>query len=326
MSSTIRIGLIGLGRHGMRYAQHLTAGDVPGATLAAVWTRDPTKRAAVAQQHGVTPAATLTELTERDLDAVIAAVPAGMHLEVVQACAQAGRPLLLEKPLARTGAEGLGMCEAMEAANAPFMVAQTLRFDPLVLALRDRVPSLGRLTGLSFEQRLEPRGLAWEDDPEVSGGGVFMQTAIHTLDAARFITQAVESRVICASTDRVHYANNEDVGLVHLSLGGGPHLNQAILADVRVSKIGGSRHMRFALFGTEGGLEADFIDRCLIHTVGRSRTVETMPELPTVPTVTAAFVQSLLRNQPCPVLPRDALESLRLVEEAYDRARLTKRP
>lgn len=313
----IRIGLIGLGRHGARYAQHLAAGDVPGATLAAVYTRDPAKRARVAAELSAADAPDLATLAGQ-VDALIAAVPAGLHVAVAEAAAAARRPLLLEKPLARTVAEGEAICRAMDAASAPLMVAQTLRFDPLVEALVARRGTLGRLTGLSFEQRLEPRGLAWEDDPEVSGGGVLIQTAIHTLDAARHVTGAERAEVVAATLDRVQYQHNEDLGLVHLALEGGPALHRRTLGDVRVSKIGGSRHMRFALFAEHGGLEADFIDRTLTTTRGRARTVEPVPERPTVPMVAAAFV-ALVEGAPNPVPGWDALRSLALVEAAYRR-------
>lgn len=317
MTRPLRIALIGLGRHGLRYARHLAAGDVSDATLDSVWTRDAAKRAQIAQELGVTAVPSVQTLTAGNVDAVVAAVPAGMHAEVVEACAKTKRPLLLEKPISRSVQEGTDMCERMEAAGAPFMLAQTLRFDPLVTNLRARLSEIGTITGLSFEQRLEPRGLAWEDDPEVSGGGVLMQTAIHTLDAARFVSQAEVAKVLHASTRRVHYKHNEDVGLVHLELAGGPALTNPILADVRVSKIGGSRHMRFAVFGTAGGLEADFIARTLTLTVDRQATVTQVAEVPTVVATAGAFVQSLLHNQPCPIPARDALASLALVEAAY---------
>ncbi len=288
--------------------------------LDSVWTRDPAKRSQISEELGVSQADSVQALTARTVDAVIAAVPAGMHREVVDACAKTKRPLLMEKPISRSVQEGTAMCERMEAADAAFMLAQTLRFDPLVTALRGRICELGTITGLSFEQRLEPRGLAWEDDPEVSGGGVLMQTAIHTLDAARFVTKAQTATVLQASTRRVHYQRNEDVGLVHFELEGGPALTQPILADVRVSKIGGSRHMRFAVFGTKGGLEADFIERNLTLTVDRQRTVTHIPEIPTVVATASAFVQALLQNRPMPIPARDALASLALVEAAYHAA------
>lgn len=316
MSTPIRIGLLGLGRHGQRYARHLTAGDVPGATLSAVWTRDPDKRARLAEALSARAVEHL-EALPATVDAVIAAVPAGLHVAVADACAAAGRGLLLEKPLARTVEEGEHICAAFEAAGAPLMVAQTLRFDPLLRALRARRGELGTLTGFSFEQRIEPRGLAWEDEPELSGGGVVLQTAIHTLDAARFVTDAADAEVLEASLDRVRYTHNEDLGLVVVGLRGVPNARGRLVGDVRASKIGGSRHMRYALYGTEGGLEADFIDRTLTHTVGRERTVEAVPEAPTVPIVTQAFLQTLANPEDNPVPGRDALASLALVEAAY---------
>ncbi|CAN0588151.1 unnamed protein product, partial [Laminaria digitata] len=69
MASSIRIGLIGLGRHGLRYAQHLAAGDVPQASLGAVWTRDAEKRGQLAERFGVVNAPTLQALAESDVQA-----------------------------------------------------------------------------------------------------------------------------------------------------------------------------------------------------------------------------------------------------------------
>lgn len=321
MSETIRIGLLGLGRHGIRYARHLARGDVPNATLSAVWTRDPKKRNLVADELSAAAADSVHALVQAPVDAVIAAVPAGLHQSAALACAAAGKPLLLEKPLARSTAEGLEICEAFEAAGAPLMVAQTLRFDPLLRALRERRAELGELVGFAFEQRIEPRGLPWEDDPAVSGGGVLMQTAIHTLDAARFVTEAAGAQVLQASANRVHYERNEDQASVQLALEGGPALTRRIVGDVQVSKIGGSRHMRFTVFGTEAGFEADFIARTLSKVVQRDREVIDVPETPTVPRTCDAFVQFLLHKAPNPVPGREALASLALVEAAYAAAR-----
>lgn len=312
----IRFGLIGLGRHGQRYARHLAAGDVPGATLSHVWTRDADKAARIAAETGARAAPSAQALCAADVDAVVIAVPAGLHLELARAAAAHRRPLLVEKPLARTAAEGEAIVEAFRAAGAPLMVAQTLRFDPLLRALREAATTIGPIQSLSFEQRLEPRGLAWEDDPELSGGGVLLQSAIHTVDAVRFVTEPAEARLTHAVRERHHYARNEDLALLQFELTGGDRLERTTLADVRVSKVGHSRHMRFAVHGFDAGLEADFIDRMLYRTEGRTRTARPVPEAPTVVEAARAFAAHVRDEAENPVPGEEGLAALRIVQAA----------
>jgi predicted dehydrogenase len=307
-----RLALIGLGRHGARYAAHVARGDVPGVAIAAAWRRDREEGARQCASFGIRFEPDLDALLELDVDAFVVVIPAGEHLAVARAIASRNKPLLLEKPMARTVAEGEQIARAFEEAGAPLTIGQTLRFDPLTRALAEGAARFGRLNGFGFEQRLENRGLAWEDDPISSGGGVLIQTAIHTVDALRFVTRR-ELRVVTATAGSVHYQNNEDLALLHVRAGDA-------LGDVRVSKIGQSRHMRFALFFEDGGLEADYIDRALYETRGRERVAMSVPESPTVPSLLAAFLAHL-DGGPNPVPARDALESLRVIEAAYAHTR-----
>lgn len=313
MYERMRIGLIGLGRHGARYARHLFDGEVPATALTAAWRRDTATGARQCEALSCRFEPDLDRLIESDeVDAFCLVVPAGEHCRIACKIAERRRPLLLEKPLARTLEEARTIVEAFERAGVPLVIAQTLRFDPLTRALRDRSSRFGRLTGFGFEQRLENRGLSWEDEPRISGGGVLIQTAIHTVDALRVVTGR-ELEVVTATLGRVHYRYNEDVGLLHLRAGD-------VLGDLRVSKIGESRHMRFGLYFEDGGLEADYIERTLYETRGRERTRIEVPDEPTVPALLAAFVAHLRGEAGNPVPPRDALESLRVITSAYDAA------
>jgi predicted dehydrogenase len=316
------IGLLGLGKHGIRYARHLAQGEIPGARLAAVWRRDQALGEATAAELGARyhprPEALLAD---PEVQAVIAAIPAGLHGAIAPLVAAAHKPLLLEKPLATELETGQAIVRAFEAAGVPLCVAQTLRYDPLLAGLAEALSALGPLRGFGFEQRLEPRGLPWEDDPQRAGGGVLFQTAIHTVDALRVVTQAAQVAVVAATTRGVHYQNLEDHALLHLELHGGPHLQSGpALGDIRVSKIGGSRHHHFALYAEGGGIEADFIDRRLTITRGRQRTSRPIPEQPTVALVTRAFVDALQAGLPMPITGSDALENVRILVEARQRS------
>lgn len=305
----LRIGLIGLGRHGRRYADHLARGDVPGATLAGFWRRDTARAAEDARVLGV-PALPDPRAVLAGSDAVVIVVPAAEHVPLACAAAEAGVPVLLEKPLARTAAEGATIVEAFEARSVRLMVAHTLRFDPLTLALREHLTREGGLRGFDLEQRLEPRGLAWEHDPALAGGGVLIQTGIHGLDVLGSITGQPLS-LVAAHLDHLLGHATEDQATVRVRAGD-------VAGELRTSKIGGSRHHRYALYLDGSGVEADYIARTLTVVRGRTRETTPVPEIPTVAAVASAFVAWLEGARPdCPVPPREALEAVRIVDQAY---------
>jgi predicted dehydrogenase len=307
------IGLLGLGRHGRRYAAHLLAGDIPGVRLACFWRRDRAQAAADAAVLGVRAEPTVESLIEaRDVDAVAAVVPAALHPEIAERCAALGRPLLLEKPLAVSIEAGRRITSAAE--RTPVMIAHTLRFDPLLARLLAERPRFGRLVGFGFEQRLEPRGLAWELDPTLAGGGVLIQTGIHTVDALRVLTRAEAVRVLWARLDHLRGAATEDQAQLALEVRGP---EGTVIGDLRCSKISGSRQHRFNLLFEDGALEADFVARAIIETRGRTQQHTSVPEAPTIAAALATFARWLAGPKaPSPVPATEALAALEVVAEA----------
>lgn len=304
----MRIGIVGVGRHGERYLKHLVAGDVAGASVTAFWRRDREKGATLSTATGARFIPLLEELlASTEIDALIAAIPAGEHARVATL---AKKPLLLEKPIAPTVGQARRIIDHFHRANALLMIAQTLRFDPLVLELKRRTLSFGTLRGFTFEQRIEPRGLAWEDDANTSGGGVLLQTAIHTVDALRFITGDPPITVLSATSAQVEYRHNEDHAVITLRA-------KDALGTISVSKIGKARTFRLALYFDQGTLEGDLIDRTLTEVRGRDRRATKIPEQPTVVATANAFVKAVRGEQPNPITGEDACASLAIVEAAY---------
>ena len=121
----LSFGLVGTGywadvAHAAGIAAH------PQAELVGVWGRDPVKAATLAAKHGVRAFGELDELIAA-VDAVAFSVPPNVQAELALPAAEAGRALLLEKPLALSveAAERL-----VDAVRAPTVVFFTFRLDP----------------------------------------------------------------------------------------------------------------------------------------------------------------------------------------------------
>jgi len=131
----LSFGLVGTGywadvTHAAGIAAH------PQAELVGVWGRDPAKAAALAAKHGVRAFDDLDELIAA-VDAVAFSVPPDVQAELALPAAEAGKSLLLEKPLALSveAAERL-----VDAVRAPTVVFFTFRLDPGLAAwYRDEV-------------------------------------------------------------------------------------------------------------------------------------------------------------------------------------------
>jgi predicted dehydrogenase len=310
-----RIGLIGLGKHGMRYARHITA-ELPDLTLAAVARRDAGQHDAV-RALGATPYADYRAMiAEARLDALIAVVPPTLHLDIVRAAAAAGLPLLLEKPAAPNLADGRAMLEVVRARPIPLMVAQTLRWNAAVRAMCTARERIGVVRSLSFTQRFEPSPLDWLDDPQRSGGGMTLHTGVHAFDLCRLLSGYEADRVTC-QMQRIRTQRTEDNFAATIELGGG-----AALATVICSRVAGGRNGHVEVAGERGTLFGD-------HVLGRAELVvgtrvEPLPlaaNAPTVREVVRDFVDAVRREAPMPVPLSEGLRAVAVVDACYAAAR-----
>ena len=104
MKLPIRVGVIGVGTMGGHHADNLGGGRISGAVLQAVMDLDGDLRAAVANRHGVGLQFDHTRdiVGHPDVDALLVAAPDSLHARLAIECLEAGKPVLLEKPLATT--------------------------------------------------------------------------------------------------------------------------------------------------------------------------------------------------------------------------------
>lgn len=193
---TIRWGIIGCGD-----VTEVKSGPAfyktPGSALVAVMRRDSAKAKDFAARHNVArwydDGAKL--IADPDVDAVYVATPPSSHEQYAVMAANSGKPVYVEKPMARTHAECLRMIEATRSAGTPLFVAYYRRRLPSFLRVKQLLDdgAIGDVRLVNVTLALPPRAsdldrstLHWHVDTQISGGGRFVDQACHMLDLVDF--------------------------------------------------------------------------------------------------------------------------------------------
>lgn len=185
---TIRWGILGVGDvTEVKSGPALQQAD--GSALVAVMRRTGRLAEDYARRHGVPRWYDQAEalIADPEVDAVYIATPPGAHEELALAVARAGKPAYVEKPMARTHAECQRMVEAFAARGLPLFVAYYRRALPRFVKIKEVLDAgrIGRIASVSYRFfRPQQRAilLPWRLNPELSGGGYFLDLASHTLD------------------------------------------------------------------------------------------------------------------------------------------------
>ena len=133
-------------------------------------------------------------VTRKDIDIVDIVTPNDSHAEIAIAAAKAGKHIICEKPLARTGAEAKAMLDAVQAAGVTHMVAFNYRRTPAVALARKYIEDgrIGKI--LSFrgtylqDWSADANGpLSWRFQKAVAGSGAVGDIGTHVIDMARYL-------------------------------------------------------------------------------------------------------------------------------------------
>lgn len=149
----VRLGCLGYGAWGRNVAR--VAHATPGATLVVVGEPDPRRRAEARERlPGVEVAENHDAVLARaDVDAILLATHASSHAELAEACARAGKHVLVEKPLALDPASARKAAAAAERAGIVLQVGHLLRYHPAVeLLFRVAREELGRIRSVASQR------------------------------------------------------------------------------------------------------------------------------------------------------------------------------
>lgn len=222
-----RIAVVGLGMASAPHAKSLL--DLRDRIeVAAAFSPTEARRKEFADKYGLPVSGDLDAIfADASIDALLVLTPPNTHLGLVRRAADAGKHVLLEKPLEIATARAEQIVEAMEAAGKKLGVVLQHRFRPVSIALAEMLRS-GRLGELvSASARLHNwRPQSYYDQPgrgtkARDGGGVLLTQAIHTLDLLISITGMPVEVMAYAATSPVHYMETEDLAMGALKFGNG---------------------------------------------------------------------------------------------------------
>lgn len=215
----IRYGIIGCGG--------ITDGSIAPAieqakdsSLHSVLSRDQAKAEQFAQKHGANKAYEDLDafLSDGDLNAVFIATPNAQHASQAIAAAQAGKHVLVEKPMATSSADCQRMIDACRQANVRLMVAYHLRFHPVHREI-DRLVRAGHLGQLVtarahfyFRYPTEPQ--QWRRHKSSARGWATMDVGTHGLDLLRWFAGEVTEVTAYLSSPRFGYETEDAAHLL----------------------------------------------------------------------------------------------------------------
>ncbi len=165
---------------------------VPHSELVAVMRRNGEKAADYARRHNVPKWYDDADklINDPDVNAVYVATPPDTHAEHTIRALEAGKPVYVEKPMARNSDECRQMIEASERTGMPLYVAYYRRALPFFVKIKELIDmqAIGNIKTVNVTLHLPPKSEelkgkpGWRVFPEISGGGHFHDLASHQFD------------------------------------------------------------------------------------------------------------------------------------------------
>lgn len=233
----------------------------PESGLVAITKRDPEAAQEFAGRHGVARWYTEPEklIADEEVDAVYVATPPHLHRRFAEEAMLAGKPVLVEKPMATRAADCDAMMEVSMRTGNPLWVAYYRRALDKFVAIRDAIEAgeIGepRSVVLEFSQNRErytpgKEGAPWRVDPTVAGAGVVADMGSHMLDLLDWFLGPITA-VSGRATNRAREYAAEDLIAATFLAGSNAAVTGSALWDIS----GRQEADRTVIRGSEGAIE-----------------------------------------------------------------------
>ena len=236
----IRAGVIGVGHLGQHHARLYTS--LPGSQLIGVVDQSIERAQVVAERHGARVFRTADELLPH-VDVVSIAVPTSGHYAVAQACLNAGKHVLVEKPIAITLEEAQELVQLAKQRGCCLQVGHSERFNPIMALMR---PFIGQPVFIECHRlsSFSERGIDVD---------VVLDLMIHDLDLVLSLNPGPVEEVRAAGVAVL--SSSIDIANARIQFQSG------CVANLTSSRVSTNKMRRLRLFQRDNYLSIDFQTR-----------------------------------------------------------------
>jgi len=262
-------------------------------------------------------------LPREDIDCIVVSVPNKWHKETVVAALDSKKHVFCEKPLARNPEEAEAMVDVAIRNGVTLKTGSNLRFFPSVLKARQLLDerAIGEL--LFLRSWIGHGGWVqdrWSAQPEIAGGGTFLDNGCHVLDIARWFLGEVKGCVGMIQTNLWPVEPLEDNGFGIFETVDGK------TAMIHASWTEWAGYMYMEIYGSEGYVQIDNRGRTCKTVLGRRGGGEEVFDFSSLPPSSYEkefkhYVDAILRGeQPLPS-GYDGLRAVQMAWGVYESAR-----
>ena len=317
----VKFGIIGCGRFGGKLLVPAFK-DSKQAELIAITKRNLDAALEKARKYEI-PMAYSSEnipqmLQNEEIDAVYIASPNKFHCKDTIAALQAGKHVIVEKPMAMNAAQCEEMIKVAKETGKKLMVAHSFRFASSIQYVKQIIDDgkLGNLVMITADFMTTGRAStrSWKYDKDMSGGGASFDLAVHVIDIVRYLNP-----VPIKDVSHVHWPDPipetylDEFATFTLRFDNG-------VVGRATGSFFGPHHTCLDVYGTDGFIRA--FDWHLPW-----RKVEIIKEIDGKPQTYEvknddnyrlqidAFAESILNNTPVPISGEEGLINQKIIDE-----------
>lgn len=329
MSDAREITVAILGTGAIAQIVHLpTLTQMKGVTIAALCDPELGKAQSLANRFGISTAYAEDEelLADDRIESVVISTPSHLHEQHAIAALQAGKHVLMEKPLSLTARGAERVIKAAQKADRVLMVALNNRYRPDVLALRPFAAG-GELGDVFYlrvgllNRKVRIIRPTWRHKKETAGGGALMDLGLQSLDLALWLLDYPPVQRLTCHLHPGERMEVEDSAAMTVKCDTGP----VISLQVTWSLFDQRDRQYLEMLGTRGS--ASLIPMAVFKEVEQG-LLDVTPSLPSPRShvYTASYRQMLThfldacKGEAEWMLPTEQVELIRLIALGYESA------